>query len=276
MSCMGRHAIGDLEVFAMQDGSTEFGMEIFPEADPDHVDRLLGNAGLNAIETGFNAFLVRTGNATVLVDSEARDLFGPGCGFLPGAMAEAGVEAADVTHFLLTHLHPDHVAGSVDGEGNAVFPNAEVFLTETERGFWTDDGNFAGADQDTAAWQQLAESVLAAHGERVTPVADDAVTAGGVSRVALPGHTPGHVGFGVDAVDEAFVSICDTVHAQTLQFADPDMCVAFDADPAAAARTRKRLLDMVASNRLPFSGGHILGANIGVLERSGSGYRLAG
>ncbi len=276
MSRIRRCGVGGLEVIAMQDGATEFGKEIFPDADPDHVDALLRDAGRNAIETSVNAFLVRTGDAIVLVDSGARDIFGSSCGFLPAAMAEAGVDAADVTHLLLTHLHPDHIAGSIDGDGNVLFPRAEVFLTETERGFWTDDGNFSGADQDTAAWQQLAKSVLAAYGDRVTPVADDAEIAGGVSLLSLPGHTPGHVGFRVDSGNESFVSICDTVHAQTLQFADPDICVAFDADSSAAARTRRRLLDMVASDRLPFSGGHVLGANVGMLERSGSGYRLAG
>ena len=275
MSRISKHSVGEIEVVAMQDGSTEFGNEVFPAADPDRINSLLADAGKTAIETSFNAFLVRSGNTNVLVDCGVRDLFGPGCGFLPEAMAEAGVSADDISHLLLTHLHPDHIAGSIDKDGNAVFPNAELFVTSSERDFWSNDANFAGADSDTLGWQALAKSVLAAYDDRLTLLQPDAELANVMTLIALPGHTPGHVGFRIDSGNDSFVNICDTVHAQTLQLADPDICVAFDGDSSRAAESRRKLLDMVASDLLPFSGGHILGAGIFRLERSGSGYRLA-
>ena len=155
-----------------------------------------------------------------------------------------------------------------------MFGNAEVFVTATEHAFWTDDGNFAGADGTATDWQALAKSVLSAYGDRVTLVRSDAELAGCVTLIDLPGHTPGHVGFRVDSGTDSFVSVCDVVHSQVLQLADPEICAAFDGDRSAAIQSRKRALDMVAADRLPFSGGHVLGAEILFLERSGSGYRL--
>lgn len=275
MPTISRRAVGEAEVIVLQDGATEFGADVFPNAEPETIDAILKEAGESVIETSFNAFLVRIGGQTVLVDSGVRDLFGPVAGRLPEAMSEAGVAPGDVTHLVLTHLHPDHIAGAVDSDGNAVFGNAELFVTEAERSFWIDDGNFTGAGDDVAAWQALAKSVLAAYGDRLSLVAGDAEPVSGLTLIDLPGHTPGHVGFRIDSGNDSFVSICDVVHGQVLQFADPEICAAFDGDRARAIASRKRVLDMVAADRLPFSGGHILGAGIGYLERSGSGYRLA-
>ena len=274
MSQSSRISVGDAEVITLQDGATEFGKEVFPNADPDQIDSILSSGGASAIETSFNAFVVRRGDTIVLVDSGVRDLFGPVAGRLPEALKDVGISPGDVSHLVLTHLHPDHIAGAIDADGNAVFGNAEAFVTEAEHAFWTDDGNFAGADSTTTEWQALANSALAAYGDRVTLVSGDAELAGGVTLIDLPGHTPGHVGFRVDSGADSFVSICDVLHSQVLQLADPEICAAFDGDRPAAIQSRKRVLDMVAADRLPFSGGHILGAEICHLERSGSGYRL--
>ena len=275
MSQSSRISVGDADVIALQDGATEFGKDVFPNTDPDKIDSILSSGGASAIETSFNAFVVRRGQTNVLVDCGVRDLFGPVAGRLPKALEDVGVSPGDVSHLVLTHLHPDHIAGAIDADGNAVFGNAEVFVTATEHAFWTDDGNFAGADGTATDWQALAKSVLSAYGDRVTLVRSDAELAGCVTLIDLPGHTPGHVGFRVDSGTDSFVSVCDVVHSQVLQLADPEICAAFDGDRSAAIQSRKRVLDMVAADRLPFSGGHVLGAEILYLERSGSGYRLA-
>jgi hypothetical protein len=69
-----------------------------------------------------------------------------------------------------------------------------------------------------------------------------------------------------------FLIFGDIVHCLALQFPDPERSVAFDTDPPAALANRKRVLDMVATDRLLFSGGHLPFPALGHATKSGSGY----
>jgi glyoxylase-like metal-dependent hydrolase (beta-lactamase superfamily II) len=53
----------------------------------------------------------------------------------------------------------------------------------------------------------------------------------------------------------------------------PEAKVAFDDDPDAAIATRKRVLDMVATDRIPVVGHHMPFPSLGFVERSGTSYR---
>ena len=77
-------------------------------------------------------FLVRTGSHTVLIDTGVGpDQIGPygpydrviKGGELPTRLAELGVESADVTDIVLTHLHPDHY-GWATHDAARLFPKA--------------------------------------------------------------------------------------------------------------------------------------------------------
>ena len=66
----------------------------------------------------------------------------------------------------------------------------------------------------------------------------------------------------------------DIAHAQVLQFANPEIGVGFDVDPGAARAARKRMLDMLATDALTFSGGHVLAPDKFLrVVRDGAGYR---
>jgi glyoxylase-like metal-dependent hydrolase (beta-lactamase superfamily II) len=267
------HRIGEAEVTVLTDGTLEFDNAVFPGTDPAHIAELLAAAGDSAIRTNFNALLIREGGRTILVDSGPRDLFGPTAGNLRSALAEAGVEPGDIDLLFFTHLHPDHVAGAITAEGAPVFANARVVIPEAEVAFWSDPAPFSG-DETLASWQQIAAAAMAAYADRTETIAADGQIAPGLTAIPLPGHTPGHCGLRLDSAGESFVHAADIVHAQALQLADPEVSVVFDVDPDAARSARKRLLDMLATDRLPFSGGHILRPALGRVERAGSGYRF--
>ncbi len=272
MSRITKTSAGEIEIVSLTDGATEFGNELFPSATPEEIATLLKKDGKSAIETNFNAFLVKTGDQTLLVDAGPRDLFGDTCGFLHEALAEAETAPEDVTHLFLTHLHPDHIVGTITPEGQAVFPNAQVSVSEADHAFWSDASQFT--DETLSQWQQLAAVVLAAYGDRLELISGEVGIISGVTAIPLPGHTPGHFGFRVDDGSDSFAHVGDIVHAQSLQLANPEIAVLFDVDPDTARATRKRTLDMVATDRLNFSGGHILRPSMGVLERDGAGYRI--
>jgi glyoxylase-like metal-dependent hydrolase (beta-lactamase superfamily II) len=66
----------------------------------------------------------------------------------------------------------------------------------------------------------------------------------------------------------------DTVHVPEVQTARPEVCMEFDTDLEAAAATRRRVFDMVATDRLLVSGMHLHFPGFSYLVRRGSGYQL--
>ena len=66
--------------------------------------------------------------------------------------------------------------------------------------------------------------------------------------------------------------MADTAVHYALNLQRPDWEVRFDMDKAAAAISRKRVLDMIATDRVPLLGYHMPHPSVGFLERRESGY----
>lgn len=266
--------VGDAMVSVITDGAVTFTPDLFPGQDAAHLDNVLAKTGAEAIHTNFNAVIIRQGGRVILADAGPRDLFGPSCGNLLAGLDELGIAAADVDTLLATHLHPDHVAGMITADGQAVFPNAVLHVPDAERRFWGDDANFTGALSGIAGWAKVGQAVLAAYGDRLVIAQDGAQVAPGLSLFGLPGHTPGHSGWRLDAGEAALIHVGDIVHAPALQVADPDIAISFDLDPDTARATRKRLLDQIATDGALFTGGHFLHPAFNRVTRKGQGYAL--
>jgi glyoxylase-like metal-dependent hydrolase (beta-lactamase superfamily II) len=263
--------LGTAQVSIITDGAVTFTPDLFPETSESHIDALRGDA---PIETNFNAVLIRNGGRVILADAGPRDLFGPTCGFLPEGLAELGVTPEEVDTLLATHLHPDHVAGMITANGQAVFPNATLHVAQADRAFWSEDANFTGALSGIADWAKLAQAVLAAYGDRLEILSEGQEAAPGLSGFALPGHTPGHSGWRLDSDGASLIHVGDIVHAPALQIPDPEVGISFDIDMATARATRKRLLDQLASDGTLFTGGHFLQPAFNRVTRRGAGYAL--
>ncbi len=266
--------IGEAEVSIITDGAISFTPDLFPGTPEETIKALLAKAETSEIQTNFNAVLIRHGGKVILADAGPRDLFGPDCGFLQEGLTELGVTPDAVDILLATHLHPDHVAGMITSEGAAVFPNATLHVTEADRTFWSDDGNFAGGLSGIADWAKLAQAVLAAYGDRLATLDDGREAAPGISGLALPGHTPGHFGWRLESGGQSLIHVGDIVHAPALQVADPEVAISFDLDMDTARTTRKRLLDRLASDGTLFTGGHFLQPAFNRVVRKGAGYAL--
>jgi len=274
MSLTHSHTVGSHEVIVIKDGDFQFTPDLFPGTDESTISGLLKEAGAENIETNFNAFIVKSPGRTMLVDAGPRDLFGDTCGNLPQGLKEAGVSPDEITHLMLTHLHPDHIAGAVTADGNAVFPNAQLMMSDDEHAFWIKDKTFG--DENMDHWQALAKGVTSAYGDRLEIFKSGADLGQGLTALALPGHTPGHSGFRIDDGNDSFLMVCDIFHTQVLQLADPEISIAFDVDADTARDTRKKTLDMIASDGLEFSGGHLMSPKVATLSRRGKGYQLNG
>lgn len=137
-----KRKVGDIEVFILKDGETEFGAETFSGTNQFEISELLKVNNRRTIETNFNAFLIKSGGKNILIDAGAGTLFGPVAGNLSKALAEIGVMNDDISNIVATHLHPDHIGGMISEAGNKVFENAALTLTQGEYSFWNREENF--------------------------------------------------------------------------------------------------------------------------------------
>jgi len=273
-----RRTVGDLTVTALLDGHLDLDpAEVLSGVDAEAIPGLLERAFLagDVVATAVNAYVVESGERTLLVDGGAGDAFGPSAGHLLDALAASGVEPEAVDTVFCTHLHPDHIGAFTTADGGARFANAELVVHESDRAFWSDDANFTGADEMTQNFAAAAQAALAAYSGALRPIADGADIAPGVTARHLPGHTPGHSGLVLDSNGETLLLWADIVHIGPVQFPRPEATIAFDVDQAQAAATREALFDEVATDRLMVAGSHVSFPSFGHLERRGDGYAFA-
>jgi hypothetical protein len=78
----------------------------------------------------------------------------------------------------------------------------------------------------------------------------------------------------VDDENKSFVQMGDVLHAPNLQFADPNISVLFDIDLENGLKSRKKVFDMVCTDKIICSGGHMLEPKFGYLDKMGNGYKF--
>jgi glyoxylase-like metal-dependent hydrolase (beta-lactamase superfamily II) len=265
--------IGDIVVTAINDGMFEGAFAMlanFPAAEAE----ALHKAAFRAIppRLAINCYLVQTSDRLVLIDSGFGGAIGGLAGHLADHLVVLGVAPADIDTVLCTHLHPDHVGGLVDGAGAAVFPNAELVVHAADHRFWSDEATLTAAttDQDRG-FVQLARATIAAYADR-TRLLTTGEALPGISIVPEPGHTPGHSGWLIASGAESLLIWGDVVHMPGVQFARPEAGMGFDVDGGAAIETRKRIMDMTATDRLLVAGMHLDFPGFGHVARAGGGY----
>jgi glyoxylase-like metal-dependent hydrolase (beta-lactamase superfamily II) len=221
-----------------------------------------------------NAFLVRVGDRTALVETGSGATLGPTLGWLPANLARAGVDPASIDTVLLTHMHPDHSNGLLDGEGRPFFPNAELRIHEREVAHWHDDAAMARGTERQRYYFQTARDQLKPCRSQLSTFAGETEVFPGVTTVPIPGHTPGHTAYRIASGSEQVLIWGDIVHVPEVQIPFPDVGMAFDTDGAAAVATRKRVLDMVAADRVTVGGMHLGFPGFAHVTRSDAGFAL--
>ena len=271
MSDLQELMVGSTRVLALKDGELTLPKEILLNVDED-TSKKLSDENNQLTNSQINAYLIFKNEKILLVDAGCRELFGPTCGFVHEEIAKANVKPEDITNIFFTHLHPDHVGGSINKDGKAIFPNATVNIIEDELNFWSKD-NFEDVEINGKNMADLNKSVIKAYGENVKTIKTSEEIISGIYPVPLPGHTPGHSGFRIDDGNTSFVQMGDVLHTPNLQLADPNISVLFDIDVEQGLKSRKHAFDMVCNDRIICSGGHILEPKFGYLDKFGNGYK---
>jgi glyoxylase-like metal-dependent hydrolase (beta-lactamase superfamily II) len=270
-----RMMLGDFEVTALSDGTVALDFhELLQKISKGRIDALLARSFLKEpIDTSVNAFLINTGSKLVLIDTGAGNLFGPTLGRMLAALKASGYQPEQVDEIYLTHMHGDHVGG-LAADGKANFPNAVVRADRAEGEYWLSKTKMEAAPtegQDSFRGAMLMLEPYIAAG-RYKPYDGNTELVPGIRSVVSRGHTPGHSVFVVESKGDKLVLWGDLMHQAAVQFVDPSVTIAFDTDPATAARERQRVYADAAKGRHWVAASHLPFPGIGHLRSEGKGY----
>jgi glyoxylase-like metal-dependent hydrolase (beta-lactamase superfamily II) len=104
-------------------------------------------------------------------------------------------------------------------------------------------------------------------------VADGDEVAPGIHAVAAFGHSAGHMAYHLESEGQRLLLWADTTGHYAVSLQRPEWHVGVDDDKEAAVATRKRILDMAATERLWVIGHHMPFPAVGSVERTADGYR---
>ena len=267
-----RFPLGKFEVTTVFDGAVQFGgpHPIFGQNMP--AEEVAAYAEANFLsgtkqEIGFTPVIVNTGSELVLFDTGNGEARRPARGNLVASIEAAGYTADQIDIVVITHMHPDHIGGMMEG-GKPTFPNARYITGQAEFDFWS---------ADKMKENRVGKLVQA----NVMPVADqfsflgnEGSVASGITAVAAFGHTPGHMAYHIESDGKRLLLIADACNHYVMSMQKPDWHVKFDMDKASAAATRKKLLGMAAADKIPMTGYHMPFPAVGFIEaRSDGSYR---
>jgi glyoxylase-like metal-dependent hydrolase (beta-lactamase superfamily II) len=210
----------------------------------------------------FTPLVVNTGNEVVLFDT-GWGSGNPGRGQLATNLAAAGYKADEIDVVILTHCHPDHMGGLMDGD-KPVFPNARYVVGETEYNFWSNPAQDAGG---TADFYKLTKAKLTPLAPKTTFVKSEAAAVPGITAIETFGHTPGHTSWRLETGGQQMVVGGDICNHNILSMEKPNWHVLFDMDKDMAVATRLRMLDMLATDRIPLMGFHMPFPSVGFVEK---------
>ena len=224
---------------------------------------------LDRFAVSYAPAIIDTGSDIVLTDTGFGEATrASGSGRLLAGLTAAGYAPEQVTIVALSHLHRDHIGGLMEG-GRPTFPNARYVVNQVEYDFWVSSER-VGTPAEENHKMVLANVVPLA--PKMTFLKDGQDVVPGMTAMLAAGHSPGHMVFHLESQDKRLMMISDSVVHYVLSLQRPDWQVRFDMDKPAAAETRKRVLDMIATDRLPFFGYHMPHPSVGFLDRRDTGY----
>ena len=260
-----RMMLGDFEVTAISDGTVKLPMKDLLNAPAAKIDAALKkNFIAYPVETSVNAYLINTGSKLVLVDTGAAGLFGPTLGNMLANLKAAGYQPEQVDEIYITHMHPDHVGGLMNGTAMA-FPNATLRIDKADADFWLSEANMNAAPKDSKGFFQGAMAsvnpYVAAGKLKTFQGSTDLVP--GIKAMATHGHTAGHTVYAVESKGEKLMLWGDLMHVAAVQFDDPSVTIKFDSETKAAAKERIKAYADAAKNGYLVGSSHIAFPGLG-------------
>lgn len=266
-----RMMVGDFEVIALSDGvnqrSVDQQLQMLQGEREKIRDLLLRAYPDGQIEAFANAYLINTGNKRILVDTGNGKMGSPTMGNVVAHLRAAEYPPESIDEIYLTHMHPDHVGGLVEG-GERVFTQATVYANKVEAEYWLDGNHLNAAPDDAKRSYRAAIAAITPYSSagRFKTFDGSVRLSPGIRAEPYFGHTPGHTVYFVESQGATLVLWGDIVHVAAVQFADPAVTISFDSDRTAAAKARQDIFAAAAANNWIIGGAHIAFPGFGQLR----------
>jgi glyoxylase-like metal-dependent hydrolase (beta-lactamase superfamily II) len=272
-----RYKIGDIEVTAVNDGTASRPVEGFiRNAELSQVQTALQEAFMpkDNLTLTFNALVLNQGGRLTLIDTGNGDMGAATSGRFMENFRAAGFDPAQVNTVVISHFHGDHINGLRRKDGTAMFPNAEVMVPAPEWAFWMDDARMNQAPDAMKGAFQGARRVFGPIAQNVKRYDMDKEIVPGLTSVAAFGHTPGHTAFMLSSGNGKLMIMSDVTNHPALFVRNPDWSAVFDMDADQARSTRRRMLDMAATERAQVAFYHAPFPATGYIAKDGNGFQF--
>ncbi len=255
-----RYTVGNVEVTALIDGVArrQVTADFVRNAPLEEVKGALRDAFIdpNLLPITYTLLAVNTGSRLIVIDTGTGGRTAPTAGQALENLAAAGIDARAVDTVLISHFHADHIGGVRLKDGSLAFPNAEVVVPEAEWAFWMDDAQMSRAPEAMRGAFQTVRDVFQPMAKDVRRFKGATEPVPGITAIPTPGHTPGHTSFRITSGSDQLIVWSDVTNHPALFVRNPGWHVMFDMDPTEAETQRKRMQDMVATDRLRVAGFH--------------------
>jgi glyoxylase-like metal-dependent hydrolase (beta-lactamase superfamily II) len=276
-----RFRLGEFEATVVSDGPLSVGApsgDVFKGIDKEEMVAILNSHFLptDSLEVDQNTLVVNTGRHLVLFDTGTGPTvkaFGPNSGKLLGNLRAAGIDPRRIDVIALTHAHPDHCFALMSAKGARVFPNAQIYMTQADFDFFTDESKAAISDMFKMFITGARQNLLP-NRDRIVFIKDGQEIVPGVQAMLTPGHTVGHTSYMITSQGQSLFNTGDVCHHPVISTERPRVPFAFDTDGEQGVASRLKAFDMLASTRTRMIAYHFPWPGVGFIGKERDAYRF--
>ena len=139
-----RFKLGTIEATVVSDGPLAIGepKNTFRGPTPDELNKMMSDQFLptNNVVLDQNALVINTGDKLAVFETGMSSVKrNDAMGRLVANLKASGIDPNDVDAVIPTHAHIDHIGGIMAADGSRNFPNAQIYISQADLEFWTDD-----------------------------------------------------------------------------------------------------------------------------------------
>ncbi|HVP47745.1 MAG TPA: MBL fold metallo-hydrolase [Bryobacteraceae bacterium] len=259
---MSRVALGDFEITLVRAGIYRWdGGALFGVVPRNLWSRKFEPDAQNRISLGFNCYVIRTGDHSILIETGAGDKLDPKARArmglpeaepgLPEILAANGINPETIDIVVNTHLHFDHCGGNTclsNGGVKPAFPRARYY---TRRGEW--EHAHTRHVRDSVSYIDANYDPLVATGQ-MQLLDEDSEIAPGIWMRLAPGHNRDMMVVTATSASQTFCFFSDLV--PTTAHVTPSWVAAFDLFPLQTIDTKLHWLEEAARGNWLCGFGH--------------------